>query len=132
MLLTLIRQLKKNKKNILLTEYRLVINPTKCEFGVIELYFLVVGRQGIQPLPETSAWSETSRNRTSWIFRTRKLIYTTMRPCLQALYDLLQGTKSKTAHIQQMVAANRALETVKHTIANVTHLGHTKSDASTV
>ncbi|PIK63042.1 hypothetical protein BSL78_00049 [Apostichopus japonicus] len=120
-----------------LADYGVVINPTKCQFGVPELEFLghKLSSKGISPLPEkVQAIAEFPKPNS--LRKLREYLglinfYRRFIPrcssILHPLTDLLAGKKPKSAPIDWNDEASESFEESKRALANATLLTHPDS-----
>ena len=120
------------------SEHGIVINPSKCEFGVPQLTFLghTVDQHGIRPLPskvETlCAFLRPTTQRKLREFLGLVNFYNRFIPncaCILSPLNSFLGKRHKKGDIQWTDEAIHAFDTIKETLTQATLLVHPKSDA---
>ena len=122
-------------------EHGVIINPTKCVFGVSQLQFLGhhVDSQGIRPLEEkVSALCQfpqpTTRCRLCeflGLINFYRRFLPNSASILQPLHDLLSSTTDDARQLQWSNDAVTAFTSIKDALTNITLLFHLKPDAPT-
>uniref|UniRef100_A0A1X7T8A0 Reverse transcriptase domain-containing protein n=1 Tax=Amphimedon queenslandica TaxID=400682 RepID=A0A1X7T8A0_AMPQE len=120
-------------------DHGIVINPSKCQFGVSELVFLghIVNKDGIRPLPEkiealrTYPRPTTQRKLREFLglinFYNR--IVPNLASLLSPLYKYLGKEYKNTKEIVSTEDSIAAFEAAKTALSDATLLGHPKHDA---
>ena len=122
-----------------LAEYGLIINRTKCEFGVHELDFIGhrVDKQGIRCL-SLKVQAMQAFSQPASIHKLRELLslvnfYNRFMPnCaafLRLLMDMLQGSESNAAILTWIPDALTASHTIKKKLSEATLLAHPRPGA---
>ena len=120
------------------SEHGIVINPSKCEFGVPQLTFLghTVDQHGIRPLPSKvkilRAFPRPTTQRKLHEFLGLVNFYNRFIPncaCILSPLNSFLGKRHKKGDIQWTDEAIHAFDTIKETLAQATLLVHPKSDA---
>ena len=113
-----------------LDAHGVLINPTKCVFGVDQLQFLGhhVDSHGIHPLEEKV---QVIRDFPQPITQRKLRFLPNCANTLQPLNELLATSKDSTRDIPWSDKATAAFTTIKETLANATLLSHPKPDALT-
>jgi len=121
-----------------LTEYSILINPSKCEFGVSALNFLghQVDSSGIRPLQDKVSVIQEFRQPDSHRGLRKFLgiinFYHRFIPnCAQLLQPLNTLLSSKSEQLQWTEVTTKAFVDIKHALAQATLLFHPKPDAPT-
>ena len=122
-------------------EHGVIINPTKCVFGVSQLQFLRhhVDSQGIRPLEEKVRAlcqfpQPTTRRRLREFLGLINFYRRFLPNCasiLQPLHDLLSSTTDDARQLQWSNDAVTAFTSIKDALTNITLLFHPKPDAPT-
>ena len=124
-----------------LSEYGVVINPTKCEFGVAQLQFLGhdVDSKGIRPLTEKVQMirdfpQPTTQRKLREFLGLVNFYHHFLPNCatmLQPLNHLLSASVSNTKELCWDDAATTAFTSIKEALATATLLTHPKPEAPT-
>ena len=121
------------------SDHGIVINPSKCQFGVSELVFLghIVNKDSIRPLPEkiealrTYPRPTTQRNLREFLglinFYNRSV--PNFASLLSPLYKYLGNKYNNTKEIVWTEDSIAAFEAAKTALADATLLAHPKHDA---
>ena len=122
-------------------KYGVVINPSKCELGVIKLQFLGhhVDKEGIQPLQEKVFAIKNfplpnTRKQLREFLGLVNFYHRFVQNCakiLQPLNKLLSTTKDDKVQLQLNDNATAAFSAIKGALASATLLFHPKQDAPT-
>ena len=122
-------------------KYGVVINPSKCEFGVTKLQFLghQVDNEGIQPLQEKVLAIKNfplpnTRKQLREFLGLVNFYHRFVQNCakiLQPLNQLLSATKDDKVQLQWDDDATAAFSAIKEALASATLLFHPKQDAPT-
>ena len=122
-------------------KYGVVINPSKCEFGVTKLQFLghQVDKEGIKPLEEKVIAIQNfphpnTRKQLREFLGLVNFYHRFVQNCakiLQPLNKLLSTTKDDKVQLQWDDDATAAFSAIKEALASATLLFHPKQDAPT-
>ena len=122
-------------------KYGVVINPSKCEFGVTKLQFLghQVDKEGIKPLEEKVTAIQNfphpnTRKQLREFLGLVNFYHRFVQNCakiLQPLNKLLSTTKDDKVQLQWDDDATAAFSAIKEALASATLLFHPKQDAPT-
>lgn len=124
-----------------LSEYGVVINPAKCEFGVSELSFLghQVNHLGICPLPQRieaiknfpQPPTTTKLREFLGLVNFYRRFIPACAAILQPINQLLAGSKRKNEQLTWTEAATEEFTTIKQALSKATLLTHPPCDAPT-
>ena len=124
-----------------LEKYGVIINPAKCELGVVRLQFLghQVDKDGIQPLKEKVTVVQNfplpdTRKKLREFLGLVNFYHRFVKNCariIQPLNTLLTKTKDDRNHLQWNDDAMAAFTTIKEALASATLLFHPKQEAPT-
>uniref|UniRef100_A0A1X7UAF9 Reverse transcriptase/retrotransposon-derived protein RNase H-like domain-containing protein n=1 Tax=Amphimedon queenslandica TaxID=400682 RepID=A0A1X7UAF9_AMPQE len=120
-------------------DHGIVINPTKCQFGVSELVFLrhIVNKDGIRPLPEKIEALRTYPRPTTQqklreflgLINSYNRFVPNLASLLSPLYKYLSKEYKNTKEIVWTDDSIAAFEAAKTALADATLLAHPKHDA---
>ena len=122
-------------------EYGIIVNPTKCKFGVHQLKFLghLIDVNGVRPLQEKVEVIQrfplpTTKRQLREFLGLINFYHRFIPGCaqlLQPLNDLLSTISSAHKELQWSEQTTKAFQTIKEALANTTLLFHPKSGAPT-